>query len=173
MKKACVIVLLAVLAGGALAAAEAAKPRKASTAILFNFFDLVSAVLPYDDGFQAGAGMKLRLGDKLAGRAMLSASVDTDLAGSTLKFGASAGCEYHLVVGKASPYLGGFLGGRYIKDPTGGYLDGYVGAVGGVELEVLSNVSVAGEYQALVGLSADVLSLHLGDKAVLSIAIYF
>ena len=98
----------------------------------------------FNDGFQAGLGMKVWFREKSALRGLIdfSRASDTD---RTI-FGLGAAYEYHLSQTRVSPYLGGLTGLNI--DSTAGTTDTvfYVGAMLGAEFQLVEGVSLFGEY---------------------------
>lgn len=154
---------------------SSAKPSKGDWAMIFNFENLIAAVAPYDDGFQSGVGVKYWFKDNLGARALAYVFVDPDPVSdtSTTTVGVSAVCEYHPLPGRASPYLGGILGTRFLFEPDQSFMNFCLGALGGMEVRLFQNFALYAEYQALLVRDDDGISFKFGYDAVLGFLIYF
>jgi hypothetical protein len=180
LKKSVAIALSCLLAALSLGAQPKAGAKKESgdktdMAFLFSFSE--GRVLPasYNDGYQAGAGLKYWFSEAWSARALLAvkvvhASLDDT---TTSTFGLSAAGEYHLRVGAASPYVGALVACQILSEDTGGFVDYAFGPLGGLELVVLKNLSLFAEYQALFVRDINGFSFALGQKPVFGFAVYF
>ncbi len=159
------------------AEAKASPPAQAKheVALLFSLENLISVTKPYNDGFQTGAGVKYWVSEKIGTRALLGMTVTPNKSTETsvTRLGTSIAGEYHPRPGKASPYIGGIAGIQFLFDDTGKYFNYSVGAIGGVELRLASNVALYGEYQAICLHDINGFGVRLGDQAILGIALYF
>jgi opacity protein-like surface antigen len=144
-------------------------------AFLFSFAE--GRVLPasYNDGYQAGAGLKCWFSEAWSVRALLAVKVvHAGLADTTTStFGLSAAGEYHLRIGAASPYVGVLIACQVLSEETGSFMDYAFGPLGGLELTVLKNLSFFAEYQALFVRDINGFTFALGQKPVFGFAIYF
>jgi len=149
------------------------KSTKSDWALVFNFENLLSAISPYDDGYQAGAGVKHWFTDKTGARALIYALVEPDSGTSTTTLGLSTAVEYHPRPGLVSPYFGGTLGCRFLLEPDQNYMDFFIGGIGGLEVKLFQNFSLYAEYQAVLVRDYDGLWFKLGTNAIIGLLIYF
>jgi len=181
MRKNVALLILVTILVSVPSFAQAKAPPKADTggktdiALLFCFSNLVAAASPYDDGFLTGAGLKYWFTDRIGARFLATAQVVPDPVTETSEttLGFSVAGEYHFRPGVASPYAGGLLALKALMDDTGKYIDFAFGLVGGVEVMLYKNLSLYGEYQALVVRDRDGFGFALGNRAILGFAIYF
>ncbi len=151
-------------AGGAKNSAK--EPPKAG--FIFAFQNLLDAIMPFNDGYQNGAGMKLWFGKNLAARALLGFNFNAPQGGvdTTTLISLGAGAEYHLKPGKASPYLGGLIGTRMdLSSGQQAALDFYLGGMAGAEIQILDNLAIYGEYQLKLVLDSMGTTISLADIA--------
>lgn len=163
------------LTAQAKAPAKIDSREKADMAFLFSFTSLALPLSSYGDGFQSGAGFKYWIAEEIAARALLTALTEPDAVTgtSTTTLGFSAAGEYHLSLGTASPYIGGLIAASFLFDDSGDYIDYALGLFAGVELSLLRNLSLYGEYQALLVRDVSGLAFSIGAKPLLGIAVYF
>lgn len=180
MKKVLTIALSCLLAAISLSAQSKAATKKESgegpdMAFLFSFSEGHLLPSSYNDGYQAGAGLKYWFSEAWSGRALLALKVThvslDDTTTSTL--GASVAGEYHLRAGPVSPYIGAILACQVLSEDTGSFMDFAFGALGGLELRALRNLSFFAEYQALFIRDINGFAFALGQKPVLGFAVYF
>ena len=156
--------------------------RSGDVGFLFNFQNLLTNILVYNDGFQSGFGAKYWLNDKLALRGLLgfyfnsyTASGETTADTSSV-FSLGAGMEFHPRKDVISPYLGGFLGTKlekWVDVTSAGF---YGGAMAGVEYLIAKGVSLFGEYQLSITFDSNGTTVSLADSsdgAIFGICIYF
>jgi hypothetical protein len=140
------------------------------------------ALSGFEDGYQAGAGLKYWATPSIAARALVGVEHNTPKGSSvsTSTIGLGLAGEWHFKRGAASPYAGPLLGARLLAT-TGQttYVDLYFGGLVGAEAKILDNISFFGEYQLLASLDANGFTLTLGadgsgaGKALLGIIVYF
>lgn len=179
MRKIVCIALFALLAVSTVAAAPAAKPKAGTAsdfAFIFDLQNLLLAIEEFDDGYQAGVGLKYWAVDVLAVRALANFNLNSNEDVTTTNLGISAGAEWHPLKKKVSPYLGGFLGLRTTSQ-TGaeGRIDFYLGGIGGAEIVVWENLSFYAEYNLLVSNDINGWTVSLGGakSAQLGLLVYF
>ena len=170
MKKLCVFMILILAFAASVHAADAAQ----SFGFIFEMRDLLLSIDSYEDGFQAGAGLKWRMMDTLALRGLLNFELNIFEGDTTAEIGLSCGAEFHPVKAKVSPYLGGFAGTRVIMDAESA-VDLYFGGMAGVEMRVWENVGAFAEYDLLVRFDADgfTMGIGAGGGAQIGLIIYF
>jgi opacity protein-like surface antigen len=158
----------------------------ARVGLIFGFQNLLSDILPYDDGYQSGVGAKYWLNKTMAIRGLASFRYNTPIeAGSTAPattdLGLGAAFEYHpKELLKASPYFGGGLGTRMTFE-TGAEsaVEFSLAGIGGIELKITDNISVYGEYQLLATIDSQGFTVSLAnldnpqDGVVLGLLFYF
>lgn len=148
-----------------LPAALGAQPKKDTDpawGLLFDLGNILSAET-YSDGYQAGAGMKYRMreGFALRGLVGIDCNVLDSVASTTLGLGAAG--EWHLASGTVSPYAGPLAGMRFLfRTGSDNLVDIYFGAMFGVEVEVIRQLSIFAEYDLVASLDASGFSLGLG-----------
>lgn len=189
------LVLMIALTAAALGAQASKPPAKPAPApsgrtgdfgLIFNFQNLLVDLLPYDDGYQNGAGLKYWLSETLALRGLLGLNFNSytppgGTASTTTLFSLGAAAEFHArKTGKVSPYAGGFFGTRMEFLPaTDPAADFYLGAMAGAEYRVLDFLSFFGEYQLRMTFDAAGTTISLADianpraGAVFGIILYF
>jgi opacity protein-like surface antigen len=185
-KRTIIIVLLAILTfAGAYAAPAKAKTSTASAtdsqfAFVFDLKNLLLSIEEFEDGYQAGAGLKWWAMDILAVRGLANLNLNALDGVTTTAFGISAGAEWHpLQRRKVSPYVGGLAGFRATTiAPTGNgenRIDIYFGAMGGAEIAVWENLSFYAEYNLIGSIDANGFTLDLGgaNSAQLGLLVYF
>ena len=169
--------LFSLIASPLLAEMKASPPAQAKhdVALLFSLENITSITEPYNDGFQTGAGVKYWFSEKIGARALLAMTVTPNKSTNTsaTRLGVSVAGEYHPRPGKASPYVGGIVGTQLLFDDTGSYFNYSAGVLGGVEVRLISNIALYGEYQAIFVNDINGFGFQLGDQALLGIAIYF
>ena len=148
-------------------------PDKGDFALVFNLDNILAAVSPYNDGYQAGAGIKYWFSNKLGGRGLVFMLMEPDTSGSITSLALSAALEYHPLPGRISPYVGGILGSKFRFTPTQNYLNYFLGGLGGLEVRVLQNFAIYAEYQAILLRDDDGFWFKLGTDAFLGLVIYF
>lgn len=159
--------------------------RAGDWGFLFNFKNLLVDILPYDDGFQSGLGIKYWVKESIALRGLFGlyfnsykAAGDTTAdTHTTLALG--AGAEFHPRSAKVSPYFGPFAGWKMEKvlDVTeNGF---YLGVMGGVEFRVIDCLSLFGEYQLRYSSDSTGSTVTVADidtpanGAIFGLSIYF
>jgi hypothetical protein len=178
MKKAIFVLALALVAAlSPLAAQPAAKASHYSDfGLIFDLQSLLLSTDSFEDGYQAGAGLKWWMRDKLALRGLFTFEFNSLEAVNETMAGLSAGLEWHPAPKKISPYLGGFLGMRMTavtaEDPA---FDLYMGGMGGVEMAIWQNINVYGEYELVASLDADGFTVGMGGPGAvhLGLIVYF
>jgi hypothetical protein len=161
-----VLASLSLLAFVLPVAAEPGTASKGALGLLFNAKSVLT-VDGFEDGYQAGAGLKYWATPEIAARVLLGVEHNTNVAGtdSTTTFGLGLAGEYHFATGPISPYAGALLGMRLLAvtgDETLG--DYYFGALGGAEIKISGPVSAFFEYQLLASFDANGFSLNLGTN---------
>jgi hypothetical protein len=144
--------------------AEPKKGANPSWGLLFDLGNILSAEA-YSDGYQAGAGAKYRLKDGFALRGLvgIDCNVLNSVASTTLGLGAAG--EWHLASGAVSPYAGPLAGMRFLfRTGSDNLVDIYFGAMFGVEVEVIRQLSIFAEYDLVASLDASGFSLGLGGS---------
>jgi hypothetical protein len=175
MKKA--IFILALLAALFPLTAQAASPLHYSNfGLVFDLQSLLLSTDSFNDGYQAGAGLKWWMRDKLALRSLLTFEFNSLEAVNTTMAGLSAGLEWHPAPKRISPYLGGFLGLRMTAataEETA--FDFYLGGMGGVEMAIWQNINVYGEYELVASIDADGFTVGMGGPGAvhLGMIVYF
>jgi hypothetical protein len=159
--------------------------RSGELGLLFNCQNLLADILPYNDGFQSGIGVKYWPMENLALRGLLglyynsyTAPEDT-IADTTTYLSLGAGAEYHPRSAKMSPYFGAFAGMKMniISDVTAtGY---YAGVMAGAEYRIGNNLALFGEYQIRFSYDSKGTTVSIGNiedttnGAVIGIGLYF
>jgi hypothetical protein len=177
------VFLLAALALAILPMALPAAPASfgaGPVGLLFNAKNLL-ALDGFEDGYQAGAGVKYFLLPDIAARALLgvyhNAAKDPGPTKTTIGLGLAG--EWHPKSGAVSPYLGALAGFRSLAQ-TGQdtSADFYFGALFGAEAKLLGPVSLFAEYDLVASFDAKGFTLRLGlddtgaGDALLGIIIY-
>jgi len=182
VKKAVIALAALFLAAGIAAAAEpAAKTSKSATgedfAILFDLKSLLLATDSFEDGYQAGAGLKWWMLDAFALRGLLAFESNTLEEITETVFGISAGVEWHPAArARVSPYVGAFAGTRVLAiTDMDTALDLYGGAMAGAEVRLWQNIALFAEYQLVVSDDIDGVTVRFGgpDCVQVGLAIYF
>jgi hypothetical protein len=170
---AAVMAFLGCFAYAAPAAGDAAPEKQIG--LLFSLTSLATPLLPYSDGFQAGAGVKYWPTKNIATRFLLAGGVVPSSIDDTsiTTLGLSAAGEYHFRPGDISPYLGGVLGLSTLFDSSGAYLDYCAGVYGGVEIVIVKNFSCFCEYSALFKRTIDGFAFDLAKEARFGLIVYF
>ncbi len=181
MKKAVIaLAALFLTAGIATAVEPAAKESKSATdgdfAILFDLKSLLLATDSFEDGYQAGAGLKWWMLDAFALRGLLAFESNTLEDVTETVFGISAGVEWHPARTRVSPYVGAFAGTRVLAiTDMDTALDLYGGAMAGAEVRLWQNIALFAEYQLVVSDDIDGVTVRFGgpDCVQVGLAIYF
>jgi len=183
MRKYVIIIMFMMIAfAGAYAAPAKAKasPPDSSLAFVFDLKNLLLSIEEFEDGYQAGVGLKWWAMDILAIRGLANFNLNSLAGVTTTAFGVSAGAEWHpLQKKKVSPYLGGFVGIRATTiSPNPGdanRIDIYFGGSGGAEIAVWENISFYAEYNLIGSIDANGFTIDLGgtNGAQLGLLIYF
>jgi len=191
MKYRSLTLALVILFGSSLAlCAQAAKSSSASSSggkwgLLFDAKNLL-ALDGFEDGYQAGAGLKYWIQPSFAARALFMIDHVTPPEESLLpvdtKIGLSLAGEWHPTKrANASPYLGGLVGFRSwaVEGVPETRIDIYLGGIFGVEVKLLQSISCFAEYQLLGVFDAEGFTLSLGtegsdgSRALLGLIFYF
>ena len=190
MKLRSLTLALVILSASSLAlGAQAAKSSSSSGAgdwgLLFDAKNLL-ALDGFEDGYQAGAGVKYWINPSIAARALVMIDHVTPPEDSLLpvdtKLGLSLAGEWHPTKrSNASPYLGGLVGFRSwaVETVPETRIDIYLGGIFGVEVKLLQSISCFAEYQLLAAWDIQGFSLSLGtegsdgSRALLGLIFYF
>lgn len=159
-KRLCIACILIVLP---LASFAAETPH--NFGLVFEMRNLLLTIDPYTDGYQAGAGVKWWPGKSLALRGLVGANLNVFEGVATMQAGVSAALEYHLALGRISPYLGALAGFR-VNIAAENSIDLYAGALGGAEMSIWENISAYAEYGLLMSLDTNGFTLSLGQGGV-------
>jgi opacity protein-like surface antigen len=170
MKKLLVLLILFFAITASIHAADAAQ----SLGFIFEMRNLLLSIDSYDDGFQAGAGLKWWMMNTLALRGLLNFDLNIFEGNTTAEIGLGCGAELHPVKAKVSPYFGGFVGTRLVMDVENA-VDFYFGGMAGVEMRVWENVGAFAEYDLLMRFDADgfTMGIGAGGGAQIGLIIYF
>jgi hypothetical protein len=172
MKKLSVLLILFLAATAPVSAADAAQ----DLGFIFEMRNLLLSINAYDDGYQAGAGLKWWMMKNVALRGLVNLDFNIFEDVTTAELGLGCGAEYHPFQLKASPYLGGFAGGRVVM-ATGveNAADLYFGGMAGVEMRVWENVAAFAEYDLLVRFDAEgfTMGIGAGGGAQVGLIVYF
>ncbi len=170
MKKLFVLVIVLLAVAASIHAAGAVQ----SFGFLFEMKNLLLSIDSYDDGFQAGAGLKWWMMDTVALRGLLNFEMNIFEGNTTAEIGLSCGAELHPVKAKVSPYFGGFAGTRLVMDAENA-VDFYFGGMAGVEMRVWENVGAFAEYDLLMRFDAEgfTMGIGAGGGAQIGLIIYF
>jgi hypothetical protein len=135
---------------------------------------LASSLGPYNDNYQAGAGLKWWLSKNMAMRGLLGLNFNTAGGVITTDIGLSCGAEFHLAPAKVSPYFGGFVGTHALL-AAANVVDIYFGGMGGVEMNIWENINVYAEYALLVSILPTGFSIGIGPTGGtrLGLILYF
>lgn len=183
-KYVCVIMFAMLAVAGAFAAPAKSKASTSSDdsslAFVFDLKNLLLSIEEFEDGYQAGIGVKWWPVDILAVRGLANFSLNSLNNDTTTAFGVSGGAEWHpLQRQKVSPYLGAFAGVRAtMVAPNPGdanRIDIYFGGTGGAEVAVWENLSFYAEYNLIGSIDANGFTVDLGgtNSAQLGLLIYF
>jgi len=182
-----ILVLFALLISSASAFAQARSTASTSDkwGLLINAKKLL-ALDGFEDGYQAGAGVKYWIQPKLAARGLVMVEHNTPPEESATPAETSIGLgfagEWH-PNGRAaaSPYVGGLAGFRTLTiegvDET--RIDIYLGGMFGVEVKLLQSISCFAEYQLLGAFDNAGFTLSLGtegsdgSRVLLGLIFYF
>ncbi len=143
-----------------------------------------SSILLDLESYQAGIGLKIGR-DKVSFRGLFDLVLNG--ASDSFSLNAGAGIQYYLLPGSSvAPYIGGSVGGGYMKQGDALSLVVLsVGALGGVEVFLFDFLSVFAEYAITADftLSTDIptsqttfdylVDTGMGNKSKLGIVIYF
>jgi hypothetical protein len=188
MRKYVVVMFLAffTLAGAFAAPAAPAKAKTSASsgtpsqfAFIFDLKNLLLSIEEFEDGYQAGAGIKWWALDSIAVRGLANLNLNAQDDVLTTSFGISAGAEWHPIKKKVSPYLGGFAGIRATAvSPNPGdanRIDIYFGGMGGAEIAVWENLGFYAEYNLVAAIDANGFTVDFGgaNSAQLGLLIYF
>ena len=182
MRRGCILLSIACLLALPLAA-ESPAAREYSWGLVFNLGDILS-LESYQDGYQAGAGLKYRFGEELALRGLLGIYCNEDDEADTeyQAIGLGLAAEWHLAPAPVSPYAGALAGARFLSETDeDNKVDLYFGALFGVELELYRNLSLLAEYELVASFDAEGSSVSLGVSgtegeaggALLGLVVYF
>lgn len=143
----------------------AAEPKpKGRFGLAFNFLDPLVGALPYYDGYQFGAGARLKFDGRLALRGAAGLYSNTPAIGdATSVFTFGAGIEFHGGGGQISPFAGAIAGIGLETAAGATETSLYVGAVAGAELRLTDNLALFGEYQAKLIVSPAGTTVAIGD----------
>ena len=172
MKKLLALAIVCIILPASVHAAETSQ----NFGLIFEMRNLLLSINPYDDGYQAGAGLKWWMMKNTALRGLLNFDMNINAGVTTAELGFSCGIEYHPVQVKASPYFGGFAGVRMVGDGVNPIaVDLYAGGMGGVEVRVWENVAAFAEYDLLLRLDAAGFSAGIGagGGAQVGLIVYF
>lgn len=184
MKK---IILLGLIIFSATPGYTQSSPRseKVQTGILFDLTSLLGGIEAYGDGFQSGAGLKVHFTDAFAARALLNFyyNSNSELETSESAFGLSLGGLYHFITGKVSPYAGAFAGVNTSSTTAGNVTTSdpaifYLGLAGGAEVQLMENLHLFCEYNALFVFGETFTARFghdggVGKNALLGLIVYF
>ncbi len=138
--------------------------------LLFDCKNLL-ALNGFEDGYQAGAGVKFWATPSIAARALLRIDHNAPDAASgdptTTEFGLGLAGEWHpRQRAAASPYLGAMAGFQLYKasDLPDTLIDLYVGGLFGVEVKLLQSISCFAEDQLLGAWDDAGFTLSLGTE---------
>jgi hypothetical protein len=180
MKKAAILMSLTLMIAVS-AFSQAKGSADTSWGLLFNAKNVL-ALDGFEDGYQAGAGVKYWALPTLAARALLGLNLNSakDSGSTKTTIGLGLAGEWHPKKGAVSPYLGGLAGFRGLfgsgLDPSA---DFYFGALFGAEAKLIGPVSLFAEYDLIASFDAKGFTLRLGldeenaGEALLGIIIYF
>lgn len=148
-----------------VAQVPAAEPKpKGRFGLAFNFLDPLVGALPYYDGYQFGAGARLKFDGRLALRGAAGLYSNTPAIGdATSVFTFGAGIEFHGGGGLISPFAGAIAGIGLETAAGATETSLYVGAVAGAELRLTDNLALFGEYQAKLIVSPAGTTVAIGD----------
>jgi hypothetical protein len=140
----------------------------------------------FEDGYQAGAGVKYWVTPDIAARALTRIDHNTPPEESTAlastEIGLGVAGEWHPKQrAAASPYIGALAGFQTlsIENADETLIDLYFGGIFGVEVKLLNTISCFAEYQLLAAWDADGFTLSLGtegsdgSRALLGLIFYF
>jgi hypothetical protein len=142
--------------------------------LIVNFTGLASSMIQeHTDVVQGGLGMKVWLGEKAAVRALVDFLYENLSGTSTTTFGLGGAFEYHLLQSRVSPYLGA-LAGLTVQTGAANDLGLYIGALLGVEFELIENLHLFGEYGLVVDINEPdfTIDLGLGNNGQVGIVVY-
>jgi hypothetical protein len=165
----------------ALSAAGGAAKSSGQWGLLFDAKNLL-LLSGFEDGYQAGAGVKYWVQPAFAARAIVGLQSNTPQNSTitTTSMGLGLAGEWHPARADVSPYLGPLAGFRMLA-VTGATTraDFYVGGLFGAEVKVLSSVSLFAEYDLIASWDINGFSLDFGmdgaggGKALLGLIVYF
>lgn len=180
-----VVALSLLLTVYAASFAQAKASSESKWGFLFDCKNLL-ALNGFEDGYQAGAGIKYWINQSIAARALVRIDHNTpseESGGiSRTELGLGLAGEWHPGQrGTASPYLGAMAGFQTEKfsniDET--TIDLYCGGIFGVEVKLLQSISCFAEYQLLAAWDINGFTLSLGtegsdgSRALIGLIFYF
>jgi hypothetical protein len=170
MKRVCCVLVLVLVVFALPLSAQANK----TFGLIFEMNNLLVSIGPYNDSYQAGAGLKWWAAKNLAFRGLVNLDFNSNAGVTTMDLGFGAAVEFHPTPNKASPYLGGLVGTR-VAIAAGNAIDLYLGGLGGVEVNVWENIGMYAEYALLLSIDANGVSVGIGPAggARLGIIVYF
>jgi hypothetical protein len=172
MKLRLTVIVLSLLLISTLAAGAQAKDASAQNrwGFLFDSKNLL-ALDGFEDGYQAGAGVKYWITPSIAARALLRIDHNTPPEESLelirTEIGLGLAGEWHPAKRAAtSPYFGGLAGFQIlsVENAPETLIDIYFGGIAGVEVKLLQSISCFAEYQLLGALDSEGFTLSLGTE---------
>ncbi len=151
---------------------------KNKTGLIFNMTNLLFSIDEYNDGSQAGAGVKYWFSDNLALRGLvhfnLTSDTTVDPADTVTNTGIGSAVEYHFLKADISPYAGGLLGTKALFNEAGTFFDFYGGGLFGVEIKLKEFLSVYAEYNLLLIVDENgyEIDLSAGNAGQLGLVFY-
>jgi hypothetical protein len=141
----------------------------------------------FEDGYQAGAGVKYWISQDIAARALVridhnTPPEDQPAALASTEIGLGLAGEWHpRQRAAASPYVGALAGFQTLSEENADetLIDFYFGGIFGVEAKLLQSISCFAEYQLLAAWDIDGFTLSLGtegsdgSRALLGLIFYF
>jgi hypothetical protein len=180
-KSACFLAVFAMLILALPASAAGGGDASGQWGLLFNAKNLLY-LDGFEDGYQAGAGVKYWVRPTIAARALLGVDHNTDKAGdlSTTTVGLGLAGEWHPKRGDVSPYFGPLLGTRVLAQ-TGQTTraDFYFGGLFGAEVKLFGPIWAFAEYDLVASFDVNGFTLTLGTngsgggQALIGLAVYF
>jgi hypothetical protein len=184
MKKVVILLSLACMAAGSVLA-QAKGSDDAGWGLLLDCKNLL-ALNGFEDGYQAGAGVKYWISPNIAARALVRIDHNTppenSVAPARTELGLGAAAEWHPAKRPAaSPYLGGLAGVQLdaVEGAEHTLIDLYLGGLFGVEVKLFSAISCFAEYQLLAAWDIKGFTLSLGaegsdsSRALIGLIFYF
>jgi hypothetical protein len=173
--------LLVALPAAAAPAAAAPNSPDGKWGLLFNAKNLLS-LDGFEDGYQAGAGVKYWAWPKMAVRGLIGVDHNTNSTGtySLTIIGLGLAGEWHPKRAEVSPYLGPLLGGRMLAETNQTTkVDLYFGGMFGAEAKIMGPLWAFAEYDLVASFDINGFSVNLGTngsgggKAMIGIVVYF